>query len=158
MSFFIVKRTYGTGSCQLSYKSYSLRNVLEELEMQAIDFVNHYEGRDRQHTFHKKSLTGRYSRQPLGYFIVKTNGKYPKFTVHLKTIKPGIIYNETKVTKIVSFQIAVLNNMLIEEPRPHDTSVIIVIPEEIREQYKKDKWDAVHDAIKKRSCTTDEKF
>jgi hypothetical protein len=88
-------------------------------------------------------LSGRYSRQSPGYFIVRTNRKYPKFTVFHKKVTTGIFYNGTIVEKIASFQISEEQPGMRAEMNFIDPMVWTLSPEVFLSEKKKN-WAEIH--------------
>ena len=83
---------------RIIYESVCLRDLYNELEELAWDYVNKLQVIPR--IFYRKSTSHKWGKVPLGYFLVAGPNKV---TVYNKLFRYGILYNSTIIEKKISF-------------------------------------------------------
>ena len=83
---------------EIIFKSNSTRELFDKLESVAWEFVEKLAVIPKY--FYKKSLSHKWGKVPMGYFLTH-NGN--RVTIFKKELRTGYVYNTCGVTKIISF-------------------------------------------------------
>lgn len=83
---------------EVVYKSACVRELQDMLENLTWDYVLEREVIEKK--YYKKSVSGKWGKVPLGFFVV---AQFDKLTIYRKFIKYGIFYNSVCIEKAISF-------------------------------------------------------